>query len=84
MTSNVTWNECEAEWHAVQSALLKLQEAVETAPKEDWRASLLWEAAERAYDCFMAGLFDACETPHKPENFRHWRERYVTSEEEIQ
>jgi hypothetical protein len=64
---------------AIHNALGALQAMCAECPDDDWRASLTWEAVERAHQAFSEQLFDALERPDKPEDYRHWREKYVAS-----
>jgi hypothetical protein len=66
-----------SEYDAVRTALKQLQAIFESADKDDWRASLAWDAVEMTLQYFDSAMFDALECPRKPEKFQHWTERFV-------
>jgi hypothetical protein len=64
---------------AARAALIAVQKALE--PSKKWRASSLWETVQEAQDLLDQGEFYAWCHPTKPENFRHWREKYITAKD---
>jgi len=73
----------EEQFSVAQRALAELQETFARSSREDWRASLAWEAVERAQDVLGQGLFNAIETPCRPPNFKHWKEKYVADPKDV-
>jgi hypothetical protein len=66
------------DYDAAIKALKRLQDKLAEAPEEDWRASIAWEAAEKAWEELGHGTFEAYELPDpKPDDFRHWRTKYT-------
>ena len=65
------------DYSAATEALHNLQAKLAEAPKEDWRASMAWEAIEEGLQELGQSMFNAFELPVKPDNFRHWREKYT-------
>jgi hypothetical protein len=68
-------SELKLKMKAVEDALKEVQRMLE--PLKEWRASELWETMENALDVLTQGEFTAWCYPHKPKDFRHWREKYV-------
>jgi hypothetical protein len=79
MTENKTSQVFSAmeEFRAVDQSLQRLQDKLAAAHEDDWRASLAWEGVEEARHELGFCEFEACELPAKPDNFRHWRDKYT-------
>jgi hypothetical protein len=85
LTRGVDWRptsmmtvEITKERKAAEKALLDLQRKLAEAPEDDWRSSLAWEEVQKTLDELANGLW-YCSIyldRHKPEDFRHWREKY--------
>jgi hypothetical protein len=62
--------------NVVEKALTDLQRKFGEAPKEDWQSSQAWEAIEKAKGDLEFYFWNAFNDPYKPEDFRHWRDKY--------
>lgn len=58
-------------------ALEALHKKLADAPLEDWHASLAVEVIAEIRAEFYNNMGKIFETPRKPENFQHWRDKYA-------
>ena len=67
------------ELKAAEEALKALQDKCEQAPREDWRASIAWEAVENAKNTLGFGMMDALhlEKEQLRPDWQHWRESFL-------
>jgi len=73
------WPDCpDGEIDDVMNALERLKQKMADRPRDDWRASLAWEAAENARDVFGCRTLDAACLPERPAKFKHWRDNMDT------
>jgi hypothetical protein len=72
----MTVKEILEQYDALNTAMKNMRERFAEAPKEDWQASLAWEAIEKASDELGRDFWNIAHDS-KPKDFRHWREKYT-------
>jgi hypothetical protein len=75
------YGQCQREFWAAEQALERLQRKLATL--KGWRASLAWEAAEKANVVLGQAIWNALHLPYMPPNFRHWRDKYITNADDV-
>jgi hypothetical protein len=67
----------ETEIDAIQETLKALSEKLATEPKENWQASMAYEAIDRINDHFIEVAYhlERIANIPKPANFKHWRDK---------
>jgi hypothetical protein len=78
----MSWLKEIPEIHTIHEALKALSKKLAAEPKENWQASMAYEAVERMQDGFVEGefhLYHIADFP-KPADFKHWRDKQVADD----